>query len=283
MTKPKYQSKKAIYLIGSLRNYEIPKIAEALRDENTEIFDNWISAGEAADDAWRDYERGRGHTYEQALKNHSARHVYSFDYFHLNRCHAAILALPAGKSGHLEAGFMAGQGKPVFLLLDGEAEPERLDVMTQFLSGVCDTVDALRERIHNFAWPKLPELPMVTLVDAVWLAGVLEGDGTFCISDGNPRLLLQMTDRDTVEHAARILASAVWQHPPTVAGKPVFACGAAGLRGVEWMRILMPYMSLRRQEQIRASVVDWLDHRRYRKQDAEWWLRMFNLKERTRR
>ena len=38
--------------------------------------------------------------------------------------------MPAGKSGHLELGYMIGQGKPCFVFF--EEEPERWDVMHQF-------------------------------------------------------------------------------------------------------------------------------------------------------
>ena len=89
-----------IYLIGSLRNPEIPRIAQKLRAlTNDEIFDDWFSAGKDADDNWRDYEKARGRTYIEALGGLAAQHVFAFDLHHLHRCQAAVLMLPAGKSG----------------------------------------------------------------------------------------------------------------------------------------------------------------------------------------
>jgi hypothetical protein len=38
--------------------------------------------------------------------------------------------MPAGKSGHLELGYMLGQGKRGYVLFD--KEPERWDIMYQF-------------------------------------------------------------------------------------------------------------------------------------------------------
>lgn len=271
---------KSIYLIGSLRNENVPKVAAALRQANEpiEIFDNWYSAGAHADDAWRDYERSRGHSYQEALNNHSARHVYNFDYFHLNRCHAAILMLPAGRSGHLEAGVVAGRGKPVFMLLDAEGEPERLDVMSQFLYKVCPTVEDLSNEISAYSWPKLPKQHIApTVTDTMWLAGVMEGDGTFCLSGNTARLSLQMTDRDTIERAALLFGGKVWKHPPTSSGKPVWACGRSGLSAVEWMRVLRPYMGSRRQTQITTTVRGWLDNRKYHRRDEQWWEAAFQL------
>lgn len=122
-----------IYLIGSLRNPEIPKIANALRAEGFDIFDDWYSAGPEADDKWREYEIGRGHNYVTALNGFAAKHVFSFDYKHLDRATTVVLALPAGKSGHLELGWALGRGKKGYVLLDN---PDRWDVMYQFAAGV---------------------------------------------------------------------------------------------------------------------------------------------------
>lgn len=266
-----------VYLIGSLRNPVVPKTAAALREQGIEVFDNWFAAGETADDAWRDYERSRGHTYQQALDNHSARHVYSFDRFHINASHAAVLALPAGRSGHLEAGFASGQGKPVFMLLDEEGEPERLDVMSQFLYQVCPDIPSLLEAISTYPWPKIPDIPRLHVTDAQWLAGILEGEGSFCLSGKMPRLVLQMTDRDVVDRAANLLGSNVWKHKPQPGHKVAWACGRAGLTAIEWMRVLRPFLGSRRQGQIVATVQGWLEQRSYRAQDREWWERMFRL------
>jgi hypothetical protein len=54
---------------------------------------------------------------------------------------AAVLLAPAGRSAHLELGWMLGQGKRGYVLLDGE--PERYDVMLRFATGVYLDIDAL--------------------------------------------------------------------------------------------------------------------------------------------
>ena len=140
-----------IYLIGSLRNPEIPKIAERLRAEGHEVFDDWFAAGPEADDFWRDYEKQRGHSLQQALRGYAAQHVFQFDRTHLDRCSAAVLAWPAGKSGHLELGYVVGAGKPGYILLDGQ--PERFDVMLNFATGVFDKMEdliaALKEPVDS--------------------------------------------------------------------------------------------------------------------------------------
>jgi hypothetical protein len=130
----------SLYLIGSLRNPGLPEIAKKLRSAGYDVFDDWFAAGPHADDCWRDYEKNRGHSYADALKGYVARHVFEFDLTHLKDKDGAVLAMPAGKSAHLELGWVLGQGKPGFILLDS---PDRWDVMLQLATGVYSTVDDL--------------------------------------------------------------------------------------------------------------------------------------------
>lgn len=140
---------KVIYLIGSLRNPEIPKIANTIRAKGFEVFDDWFAAGEKADDSWRDYEKQRGHSYKEALAGYAAKHVFAFDKLHLNRCDGAVLVMPAGKSGHLELGYVSGIGKPAWVLFD--SVPERYDVMTQFATaGACFSEEELLTSLQEY-------------------------------------------------------------------------------------------------------------------------------------
>jgi hypothetical protein len=135
-----------IYLVGSLREPKVIALGNALRDEGFLIFEDWISAGPDADDCLRDYYRARRFNYKQILSSPAAKHIFAFDKYHLDQSEAAILIAPAGKSCHLEIGYMAGQGKKTFYYL--EEEPERVDIMTQFCTAVClgynDLVETLR-------------------------------------------------------------------------------------------------------------------------------------------
>ena len=135
-----------IYLIGSLRNPDIGKIANKLREAGHEVFDDWYSAGPEADDYWQKYEIAKGNNYKQALEGYAAKHVYSFDKFHLDRNDIAVLALPAGKSAHLELGYVIGCGKPGYILLDN---PDRWDVMYQFATGVFYSVEDLVKELSS--------------------------------------------------------------------------------------------------------------------------------------
>ena len=112
----------------------VPEIGNDLRRLGFDVFDDWYSAGEKADDAWQAYEQGRGHTFAEALDGYAAQHVFEFDQRHLNESDIGVLIMPAGKSGHLEAGFLIGQDKPVYAYLP--EEPDRFDGMYSFFSVV---------------------------------------------------------------------------------------------------------------------------------------------------
>ncbi len=130
-----------IYIIGSLRNPKIPELGQQLREAGHEAFDDWYSAGPKADDHWQEYEKSRGHPFSKALQGYAAQHVFHFDRRHLMRADVVVLAMPAGKSGHLEFGYAMGLGKLGYILLD--KEPERFDVMYAFATGVVNSATEL--------------------------------------------------------------------------------------------------------------------------------------------
>lgn len=130
-----------IYLIGSLRNPEVPKVAASLRKQGYEVFDDWHAGGHNADDEWMRYEQERGRTYHEALSGYAARHTFEYDKFHLDRSDVAVMVAPAGKSAHLELGYMLGKGKPAFIYMP--VDPERWDVMVLFATDVVRTENDL--------------------------------------------------------------------------------------------------------------------------------------------
>lgn len=137
-----------IYLVGSLRNPRIPEVAKALRENGHDVFDDWYSAGPEADDIWQRYEMNRGRSYVEALRAPHAQEVFNFDRTYLNRSDAGLMVMPAGKSGHLELGYLIGQRKPGFILMD--KEPERWDVMVAFATAVVYSVENLLEELKRY-------------------------------------------------------------------------------------------------------------------------------------
>jgi nucleoside 2-deoxyribosyltransferase len=125
---------KSIYIIGSLRNSRIVEIANEIQKLGIEAFADWKSPGPDADDYLRDYAKERGLDYKQTLQTYAAKHIFEFDKHHLDRCDAAVMVMPCGRSGFLEAGYTVGNKKPCFALFD--ETPERIDVMLQFFTEV---------------------------------------------------------------------------------------------------------------------------------------------------
>lgn len=138
---------KSVYVIGSLRNPDIPDVARGLRELGYDAFDDWFAAGPRADDHWKEYEVQRGRTYREALNGYPAGQVFRYDKSHLDRCQAAVLVLPAGKSGHLELGYFIGSGKPGFILMP--PGDDRWDVMYRFATSVVSSVEELHMQLEN--------------------------------------------------------------------------------------------------------------------------------------
>lgn len=129
---------KSLYIIGSLRNAVINDIANRVRSLGIDVFDDWSGVGPEADDFWKKYSQQRGQNYKEALESWSAQHIFEFDKYHLDRCEAALMVLPAGRSCGMEFGYTIGKGKPGWILLDN---PERWDIMMKFATGIFDNVD----------------------------------------------------------------------------------------------------------------------------------------------
>jgi nucleoside 2-deoxyribosyltransferase len=139
---------KSFYLAGSLRNPRIPEFANQIVAEGYEVFADWFNPGPAADDYHRDYARARGWSYRQFLEGPAAKNIFDFDKYHMSRCDALVLLMPAGKSAHLELGYTLGQGKPGYIVF--EEEPERYEIMVQFATQIFfsrqEFLDFLKEK-----------------------------------------------------------------------------------------------------------------------------------------
>ena len=95
--------------------------------------------------------------------------------------------------------------------------------------------------------------------DRAWLAGLLEGEGSFLANRGvlssYPVIKVEMCEREIIERAASVLDTRVWVVPPrTEEWRPTYVAQIAGHRAAEWMRALRPYMGLRRTAAIDVAL-----------------------------
>lgn len=99
-----------------------------------------------------------------------------------------------------------------------------------------------------------------------WLAGVLEGEGTFMSgtpsSPNSPIARISMTDRDIVTRAALLLDRAVTPVRPRQAHyKPPYITQIKGVEAVGLMRAMRPVLGPDRQRQIDQVVETWTPRR----------------------
>lgn len=130
-----------LYLIGSLHNPQIPIIAATIRKTKWDVFDDWYAAGPEADVKWREYEIQRGHSYVDAVRGRHACEILQVDKKYLDKADAGLLVLPAGRSGHLELGYLVGRNAPTYILLDKEYET--WDIMLGLATAVWDDLEAV--------------------------------------------------------------------------------------------------------------------------------------------
>ena len=138
-----------IYLIGSLRNPQVPIVAAEMRTWGHDVFDDWYAAGPEADDKWQEYETQRKRNFTQALYSPHARTVFDFDTHWLKSSTAAVLVMPGGKSAHLELGWILGRGVSGYVLFDNP--PDRYDIMYQFATGVAMSMEELKIMLDDDA------------------------------------------------------------------------------------------------------------------------------------
>lgn len=95
--------------------------------------------------------------------------------------------------------------------------------------------------------------------DVYWLAGLIEGEGSFSLTRGYPRVSVAMTDRDVIVHVCLLLCLPILgpynQNYPNA--KQVYRCQVTGRRAVGIMLTLYQFMSERRQASIRRCIAAW--------------------------
>jgi hypothetical protein len=103
--------------------------------------------------SWRsidhDWQRWTPAEWRAALSHPIAKAGFAFDKFALEEAEACVLVLPCGRSAHLEAGYMAGQGKQVLTLALDPCEPELMALLGGPPVNICCTLDELFERVER--------------------------------------------------------------------------------------------------------------------------------------
>src|SRR4051812_35990004 len=118
--------KRKIYLASSWRNEYQPGLVRSIREAGHEVYDFRNPAPgdngfqwKAIDPNWKSWTTEQ---YVAALATPIANRGYKFDKDALDWCDTCVLALPCGKSAHLELGYALGQGKEGMIFMPEPSE-----------------------------------------------------------------------------------------------------------------------------------------------------------------
>ena len=139
-----------IYVASSWRNTYFPEVVQALRDAGHEVYDfrnpptgdlgfHWTDV----DAACADWTLAQ---YQANLSHPLAERQFKNDIEAMEAYEICVLLLPCGRSAHAEAGWFAGQGKKVYVLIPDKDsfEPE---LMYKLFTKVCISLDELIDEL----------------------------------------------------------------------------------------------------------------------------------------
>jgi hypothetical protein len=89
--------------------------------------------------------------------------------------------------------------------------------------------------------------------ETLWLAGLLEGEGSFTAHGRSPTVRLKMADEDVVQRAAVIMGGkfrTVPRYNEPAHWKSKFEVYVCGDRAVHVMQRILPFMGFRRKQKI---------------------------------
>lgn len=102
---------------------------------------------------------------------------------------------------------------------------------------------------------------MIDVKQIAWMAGLLEGEGSFGMREqsNSPCIQLAMTDRDVVERAALLLGSNLRVHSDKRGNrKACWQTRPHGYRAIGWMLTVYSFMGERRRAKIREVMKEWV-------------------------
>jgi len=111
-------------------------------------------------------------------------------------------------------------------------------------------------------------MPISTL-DIAWLAGILEGEGSFIQGKGStPAIFLGMNDKDVVEKAAAIVGAKSIQTIQGTGNRSThYRWQIGSTNAIQWCMTIYTLMGERRKARIRELIADYKSSRHYRKKN----------------
>lgn len=105
----------------------------------------------------------------------------------------------------------------------------------------------------------------ITETELAWVAGLLEGEGSFMTGRNHvngklylyPRIVVSMTDEDVIDKAAKIFGTSTYKIPNKTKNKQQWRAQVNGSRAALLMSDLLPYMGTRRSEKILSILAEY--------------------------
>lgn len=140
------ERKLRVYVASSWKNDDQSKVVLGLRAAGHEVYDFRSPWGSGEGFNWKDidseYRTWDVEDCANGLKNALAVEHFETDFDAMKWADVCVLVQPCGRSAHMEAGWFAGQGKPVLnLLYDGD--PELMWLMGRVCTNFGDVVEKL--------------------------------------------------------------------------------------------------------------------------------------------
>lgn len=135
-----------VYVASSWRNKLQPAVVSMLRHAGLDVFD---PRAQTHCSAWREIYPGfvaglwTNQQWREALRHDVATAGYAGIRGGMDWADVCVLVLPCGRSAHLEAGFMAGQGKRVITFAIDPVEPELMSLLLGSPDEICTTCGEL--------------------------------------------------------------------------------------------------------------------------------------------
>jgi hypothetical protein len=133
--------KRRIYLASSWRNEYYPTVLGHLRALGHEVYDFRDPAAHfqwsEIDPDWQSWTVAQ---YRKALNHPLARRGFYADFQAMSAADTCVLLLPCGASAHSEAGYMAGEGKEVYIYIP---ELKEAELMYSMYTGIASSLEEL--------------------------------------------------------------------------------------------------------------------------------------------
>lgn len=139
-----------LYLASSWRNPYQPEVLRRLREAGHEVYDFRNPApgdnGFSWSEIYPEWESWSSGEFIEGLHHPAAERGYAFDFEAMETSDGCVLLLPSGRSAHIEAGWFAGAGRYLAILMMGDNEPE---LMYKMADDIFVNVEDLIHRLRN--------------------------------------------------------------------------------------------------------------------------------------